>query len=96
MKASWSERFKAYITKRFGEGCQQKAAFSLKVSPSVVSYWCRGSIPRADMLRRIAKWSEGRVPADEGDDSRGGGRDGKRRAPAKALSIASPRTGTDG
>jgi hypothetical protein len=60
----WSQRFRAYIDKRFGSGAQQKAAFALRVSPSVVSYWCRGSLPRKRMRGRIARWSKGEVPAE--------------------------------
>ncbi len=59
----WSETFAAYIARRFGEGAQQKAAFALKVGPSAISYWCRGSTPREKMRRRIERWSKGEVPA---------------------------------
>lgn len=65
----WSDLFKAYIDKRFGDGAQQKAAFALKVSPSKVSYWCRGSVPREKTRKRIARWSEGAVPAEAANDA---------------------------
>lgn len=61
---TWSDAFKGYIERRFGDGAQQKAAFALKVSPSKVSYWCRGSVPREKTRRRIDRWSKGEVSAD--------------------------------
>lgn len=62
---TWSERFNEYIHRRFGDGAQQKAAFSLKVAPSKISYWCRGaSTPRKAVRQRIARWSKGEVPND--------------------------------
>jgi len=60
---TWSEAFKGYIERRFGDGAQQKAAFALKVSPSKVSYWCRGSMPRERTRKRIDRWSKGEVAA---------------------------------
>lgn len=60
----WSDTFRGYIDRRFaGDSAQQKAAEALDVSPSAVSYWCRGSKPRQRMRERIAEWSDGEVPA---------------------------------
>ena len=56
---TWSEQFKAYIDTRFGKGSQQETAFALRISPSRVSYWCRGAVPRKQMRRRIERWSKG-------------------------------------
>lgn len=60
---TWSDRFRIYIERRFGTGAQQKAAFSLKVAPSKVHYWCHGATAREAMRKRIARWSNGEVPA---------------------------------
>jgi transcriptional regulator with XRE-family HTH domain len=68
-RMSWSEIFRAYIDQRFGDSAQQKAAEALKVSPSAVSYWCRGSRPRKTTRERIAEWSSGLVPKDAGEAS---------------------------
>lgn len=59
---TWSEAFVSYIRERFGEDAQKQAALSLEVAPSSVSNWCRGTVPREDMRKRISKWSRGRVP----------------------------------
>ena len=61
---TWSETFNAYIHKRFGEKPQEKAARSLRVAASSVSYWCRGALAREKMRKRIQGWSRGAVPAD--------------------------------
>jgi hypothetical protein len=61
---TWSEAFRAYIEKRFGEGAQQKAAISLRTAQSKVHYWCHGSRAREDERKRVARWSHGHVPAD--------------------------------
>lgn len=66
---NWSEIFRTYIEQRFGDSAQQKAADSLQVSPSAVSYWVRGSRPRETTRHRIAEWSSGLVPADAGAPS---------------------------
>jgi len=60
---TWSEAFGIYIRERFGEEAQEKAARWLGVSASSVSYWCRGTIPREKMRKRIERKSAGRVPA---------------------------------
>lgn len=60
---TWNEAFRAYIERRFGEGAQQRAAGSLKTTPSNVSYWCRDTIPRDGWRARIEKWSRGEVPS---------------------------------
>jgi hypothetical protein len=63
---TWSDTFRAYIERRFdGDRAQQKAADALVVSPSAVSYWCRGSVPRVSTQERIAEWSGGEVPVAE-------------------------------
>lgn len=62
---SWSESFRAYIDRRFGDSAQQKAAEALQVSPSAVSYWVRGSKPRKHKRVEIELWSGGAVPANE-------------------------------
>lgn len=80
---TWSQTFAQYIEKRFGEGAQLKTAHALKIAPSSVSYWCRGSVPREKMRERIEKWSDGAVPAEP--------------KPAKGRPSHPPRrTGTDG
>lgn len=61
---SWSEVFRGYIESRFGDGAQQKAAFALKVAPSKIHYWCRGTVPREKTRARIARWSDGAVPSE--------------------------------
>lgn len=61
---TWSDRFREYIERRFGTGAQQKAAFSLKVAPSKVHYWCHGATAREAMRKRVARWSNGEVPAE--------------------------------
>lgn len=61
---TWSEAFKAYIQRRFPERTQLEAAFSLKVSPSKVHYWCRGTRPVEETRKKIARWSKGEVPAE--------------------------------
>mgnify|MGYP000928179992 CR=1 FL=1 len=66
---TWSEQFKAYIDTRFGKGSQQETAFALRISPSRVSYWCRGAVPRKQMRRRIERWSKGAVPAAAADST---------------------------
>lgn len=60
---TWSESFRAYIARRFGDGCQQKAAVALKVPKSAVYYWLHGSTPRESTRLRIERWSKGEVPA---------------------------------
>lgn len=61
---TWSEAFRRYIERRFGEGAQQKAAIALKTAQSKVHYWCRGARAREKMRRRIERWSGGDVKAD--------------------------------
>lgn len=64
MKRTWSEAFKAHINKRFGHGAQLKAALSLGISQSKVSYWCRGSRAREATRLWIESWSDGEVVRD--------------------------------
>ena len=59
---TWNEAFRAYVEERFSDGGQQAAAFSLKTTPSNISYWCNGKLPREKWRRRIDRWSGGRVP----------------------------------
>ena len=43
---------------------QQEVARELRVTPSTVYYWRRGSRPRdAKVLARVERWSKGKVPA---------------------------------
>lgn len=64
-RMTWNEAFRGYIERRFGENPQQQAAFSLKATPSNISYWCRdGRIPRQKWRDRIDKWSGGEVPSE--------------------------------
>lgn len=62
---TWSEAFRTHITERWPQHAQKEAAFSLRVTPSTVHYWCRGARPRDEKVRkRIARWSGGAVGAD--------------------------------
>lgn len=70
---TWSDLFRTYIERRFGDSYQQKTAVALEVSPSAVSYWCRGSKPRESTRRRIAEWSGGEVPVAGAVDESGPG-----------------------
>lgn len=69
---TWSERFRAHLEK---QGLTQlDAVFSLrrariKASPSMVSNWCRGTVPREKTRERIDKWSDGAVPANAADSA---------------------------
>jgi hypothetical protein len=59
---SWSELFDAYLVANKISGL--KAALDLKVSPSFVHYWRKGTTPRNEKkLARIERWSKGNVPA---------------------------------
>lgn len=60
----WSEAFRAYIHRRFATRPQLEASFSLRVSPSKVHYWCRGTRPVEETRKRIDRWSKGEVSAD--------------------------------
>lgn len=69
---AWSEHFKAHLVKRGLN--QQEAVFALrrsniKASPSMVSNWCRGTVPREKTRKRIERWSDGDVPAEAGASS---------------------------
>jgi transcriptional regulator with XRE-family HTH domain len=59
---TWSDVFRRYLKKN--DIRQLDVAFALRVGPSQVSYWCRGSVPREDTRRTIERWSKGAVPAD--------------------------------
>lgn len=61
---TWNEAFRRYIDKRFGDDAQKKAALSLKLPPSTISYWVNGTLPREPMRKRVERWSEGDVPAE--------------------------------
>jgi ribosome-binding protein aMBF1 (putative translation factor) len=67
---TWSERFDAYVQKT---GLSQaEVALALKVAPSFVHYWRRGSVPRDEKTRRkIERWSKGQVPAEESERKTG-------------------------
>ena len=60
---TWSEAFHLYIMGRWPLHQQRSAATALKVSPSAVLYWCRGSRPRDKTRARIERWSGGAVAA---------------------------------
>ena len=66
---SWSETFRTYIDQRFGAAAQQRTAEAFNVSPSTVSYWCRGSKPRRKRREEIAEWSSGAVPIEPAEAS---------------------------
>ncbi len=59
---TWNEAFDAHIRERFGDGAQNKAAASLRTTPSNVFNWCHGKLPREKWRKRIDRWSGGRVP----------------------------------
>lgn len=60
----WSEAFAKHVETLGFE--QAAVAKELKVSPSVVHYWLRGSIPREPLRARVEKWSKGKVKASLG------------------------------
>ena len=94
---SWSDAFRSYIDRRFGTSAQQKAAIDLGVSPSAVSYWCRGSRPREAKRQEIEAWSGREVPAhlpnrcESGEHASPSATSLERQHPANE-----PSTGTDG
>lgn len=58
---AWSFSFRAHLER---EGISQKqAAGDLKVHPSLVHYWCRGTLPKPAVRERIEEWSAGAVRA---------------------------------
>jgi hypothetical protein len=65
--ATWSEAFTAYLRKL---GLSQSDAHlamrraRIRVSPSQVSYYCRGARPREALRQKIQRWSRGDVPAN--------------------------------
>jgi hypothetical protein len=60
-RQAWSLSFRAYLER---EGISQKqAAEDLKVHPSLVHYWCRGTLPKDGRRARIETWSHGAVRA---------------------------------
>lgn len=61
---TWSDSFKAYIERRFGEGAQQKAAIALKTAQSKIHYWCHGARAREATRKSVERWSKGEVKAD--------------------------------
>lgn len=71
---TWSDRFRAYVEGNFET--RQAAAFSLKVSPSKVHYWCVGSTPREETQKKIARWSKGAVPVETSTARQRTGTDG--------------------
>jgi hypothetical protein len=85
MRSTWTDAFRAHLQK-LGLS-QQEAVFalrkaSIRVTPSQVSYWYRGALPREETRKRIERWSKGEVPASAVAE---------RKPRAKTLGIAQRR-----
>lgn len=58
---TWSVRFRSYLRRH--KLTQLKFAIELGISPSVVSYWLRGSTPREETRVVIERMTGGEVTA---------------------------------